>query len=176
MGGCIGVESTPGAGSKFWVELPGAENPLLRLASSISATPSARSSSDETRPTRRILYVEDNLSNLMLVQRILARDHSIQLIPAMQGGLALELARLHRPDLVLLDLHLPDMPGEQVLKQLRDAADCRGIPIVILSADATPGQIERLMGAGASAYVTKPLAVKPFMDIIDDVMRRERAA
>jgi PAS domain S-box-containing protein len=176
MGGRIGVESTPGAGSKFWVELPGAENPLLRLAHSISAAPPARSAADETRPTRRILYVEDNLSNLTLVQRILARDHSIELIPAMQGGLALELARLHRPDLVLLDLHLPDMPGEQVLKQLRDAADCRGIPIVILSADATPGQIERLMGAGASAYVTKPLAVKPFMDIIDDVLRRERAA
>ena len=86
---------------------------------------------------RKILYVEDNLSNLTLVQRILARHHDIELIPAMQGGLALELARLHHPDLVLLDLHLPDIPGEEVFAQLRRDADCRDIPVVVLSADAT---------------------------------------
>jgi CheY-like chemotaxis protein len=64
------------------------------------------------------------------VQRILARHHAIELIPAMQDGIALELARLHRPDLILLDLHLPDISGEEVFRQLRATADCRGIPVV----------------------------------------------
>ena len=73
----------------------------------------------------KVLYVEDNLSNLTLVQRILEPRGDIKLIPAMQGGLALELARCHRPDLILLDLHLPDIPGEEVLRQLQAIA---GLP------------------------------------------------
>jgi CheY-like chemotaxis protein len=111
-----------------------------------------------------------------LVQRILARHHDIELIPAMQGGLALELARLHQPDLVLLDLHLPDIPGEQVFAQLRRDADCRNIPVVVLSADATGKQIDRLIAAGVHAYITKPLDVKPFIDIVNEVLDRKRAA
>jgi CheY-like chemotaxis protein len=111
-----------------------------------------------------------------LVQRILSRHHDIELIPAMQGGLALELARLQRPDLILLDLHLPDIPGEEVLKQLRMSADCRGIPVVVLSADATPGQVDRLMAVGAYAYITKPLVVARFIDVVNEVLGRERAA
>jgi CheY-like chemotaxis protein len=176
MGGSIGVESTVGVGSTFWVELPSAENPMLRLERTTPAGLAFNQSAQPARPTRRILYVEDNLSNMTLVQRILGRDHDIELIPAMQGGLAVELAQLHRPDLILLDLHLPDIPGEQVLKQLQGAADCGEIPVVVLSADATPGQIERLMALGARAYVTKPLAVQPFIEIINQVMGRERAA
>jgi PAS domain S-box-containing protein len=175
MGGEIGVESTIDVGTTFWVELAEAESPLARLEDA-SAAGLRKRPTDLHFGRRRILYVEDNLSNLTLVQRILDRDHDLDLIPAMQGGLALELARLHRPDLILLDLHLPDIPGEQVLKQLRDAADCRNIPVVILSADATPGQVERLRAAGAHAYVTKPLAVQPFIEIITEVMSRERAA
>jgi CheY-like chemotaxis protein len=175
MGGEIGVESAIDVGTTFWVELAEAESPLARLEDA-SAAGLRKRPTDLHFGRRRILYVEDNLSNLTLVQRILDRDHDLDLIPAMQGGLALELARLHRPDLILLDLHLPDIPGEQVLKQLRDAADCRNIPVVILSADATPGQVERLRAAGAHAYVTKPLAVQPFIEIITEVMSRERAA
>jgi PAS domain S-box-containing protein len=174
MGGSIGVRSEVGTGSAFWIELPDAENPLSQVEQVGHAEPPTRGGASSR--TRRILYVEDNLSNLTLVQRILARHHDIELIPAMQGGLALELARTHRPDLVLLDLHLPDIPGEEVLKQLRAAADCRGIPIVVLSADATRGQIDRLIAAGAHAYVTKPLVVQPFIDMINDAMNAERAA
>jgi CheY-like chemotaxis protein len=128
------------------------------------------------RRAHTILYVEDNLSNLTLVQRILSRRPDIELIPSMQGGLALELARSHRPDLVLLDLHLPDMPGEEVLRQLRQASDCRGIPVVVVSADATQGQIDRLLGAGALAFITKPLEIKPFIKIVDDLLDAKEVA
>jgi CheY-like chemotaxis protein len=137
--------------------------------------PSVQGPSDAER-VWKILYVEDNLSNLTLVQRILARHHDIELIPAMQGGFALEMARLHRPDLILLDLHLPDIPGEEVFAQLRKDADCRNIPVVVLSADATRAQIDRLTDAGVHAYVTKPLDVKPFIDILNTVLDRKRAA
>ncbi|HEX3867862.1 MAG TPA: response regulator, partial [Gemmatimonadaceae bacterium] len=108
--------------------------------------------------------------------RILARRHDFELIPSMQGGMALELARLHRPDLILLDLHLPDMSGEDVLMELRHAPDCREIPVIVLSADATPGQADRLVAVGARAYVTKPLDVKRFMTVLDRVLAVREAA
>jgi PAS domain S-box-containing protein len=176
MQGDMGVSSEVGKGSTFWVELPTAESPLARwertegdgTIDGASPLPSGRKYT--------ILYVEDNLSNLTLVQRILSSRSDIELIPSMQGGLALELARLHRPDLVLLDLHLPDIPGEEVLRQLRQAPDCRGIPVVVLSADATQGQIDRLRSAGAHAYITKPLDVKPFIAIVDEALELEVAA
>ncbi|MGH7617243.1 MAG: MHYT domain-containing protein [Gemmatimonadaceae bacterium] len=175
MGGTIGVRSVAGVGSTFWVELPRAENPLSRLTPDAVAAPPA-DPIDGPRVMRTVLYVEDNLSNLTLVQRILAPRGDITLIPAMQGGLALELARLHQPDLILLDLHLPDIPGEDVLRQLRQAADCRHIPVVVLSADATPGQVERLVRLGAAAYVTKPLDVRPFMTLLDRALDGREAA
>jgi CheY-like chemotaxis protein len=171
----IGVRSVEGSGSTFWIDLPRDESLLGRLAAVERDVTPARAIRGVTA-TRRILYVEDNLSNLTLVQRVLDRRQDIELIPAMQGGLALELARLHRPDLVLLDLHLPDISGEEVFAQLRQAADCRDIPVVVLSADATQGQIDRLLAAGIDAYITKPLDVKPFIAIVDAVLERKRAA
>ncbi|MEP6733333.1 MAG: MHYT domain-containing protein [bacterium] len=176
MSGEMGVRSDVGEGSTFWVELPRAESQLARLERLEPTDGNASTISDALPPTRTILYVEDNLSNLTLVQRILERRPDIELIPAMQGRLALELARLHRPDLVLLDLHLPDVSGEEVLRQLRHAPDLRKIPVVVLSADATQGQIDRLLAAGALAYVTKPLDVKPFIAILDGVLNAQQAA
>jgi CheY-like chemotaxis protein len=110
------------------------------------------------------------------MQHVLARHEHIELIPAMSGGLALDLARLHRPDLVLLDLHLPDIPGEEVLSQLRKEASCRDIPIVVLSADATPGQVDRLVAAGAHAYLTKPLDLKLFLAVLAEVLAMNKEA
>jgi PAS domain S-box-containing protein len=173
MNGTIGVDTTVAAGSTFWVELPRAESPLVVLTrrnSSALAAPDARG------PRGKILYVEDNLSNLTLMQRILARHDHVELIPAMSGGLALDLARQHQPDLILLDLHLPDIPGEEVLRELRLDAACGGIPVVVLSADATQNQIDRLIAGGALAYLTKPLDLKAFLTVLDEVLDVKEAA
>jgi signal transduction histidine kinase/CheY-like chemotaxis protein len=174
MHGSIGVKTEVGEGSTFWVELPLAENDSTRWEAMTHSDPVAIKA--PTGSSRRILYVEDNLPNLTLVQRILARRPDIELIPAMQGGLALDLARLHRPHMILLDLHLPDIPGEEVLRLLRQRPDCRDIPVVVLSADATPGQIEKLLAAGAHTYITKPLDVKPFIQVVDDILALHEAA
>ena len=176
MDGVLGYYSTPGVGSSFWIELPRATDPGAMIDIVDQSELRFPTSQGGPRRKHRILYVEDNLSNLTLVQRIMSLRDDIELIPAMQGGLALELARSHRPTLVLLDLHLPDMHGEDVLKQLRNAPDLREIPVVILTADATRGQADKLLAAGARAYITKPLDVKPFIELVDDVLEGREAA
>jgi CheY-like chemotaxis protein len=167
MGGTLGVESRPGQGSSFWVELPLAvgdeEAPPPAGGGAAVPAPDAPAG-----PVRTVLYVEDNLSNLALVRRVLARRPRIALLTAMQGQLGLDLARSHRPALVLLDLHLPDVAGEEVLRTLRAAPETRDVPVVVVSADATPRQVERLLAAGARSYLTKPLDVPRLLQVVDE--------
>jgi CheY-like chemotaxis protein len=118
----------------------------------------------------KILYIEDNLSNLTLVEQMLAEQPEIELLTAMQGGLGLDLARQHLPDLILLDLHLPDLPGHKVLARLRQDQLTRHIPVVVISADATARQIQRLMAAGARTYLTKPLDIHEFFRVIHEAL------
>ena len=169
MGGRIGVESTPGVGSIFWVELEPVDGPVARYERArepeIEQTPAA-----VTGTRRVVLYVEDNLSNLQLVERILERRPGIELQSAMQGRLAIELAQRLRPDLILLDLHLPDLPGREVLHRLRADPGTRAIPIVVVSADATPEVIRRFTEDGAIGYLTKPLDVAKFLELIDSAL------
>jgi CheY-like chemotaxis protein len=167
MGGTIGVENQPEKGSTFWIELTRAESPLERLAHH-QASPLALSTLPTKEPLRTVLYVEDNVSNQKLVERVLAHRPGIRLLTALQGSLGLELAQNHRPDLVLLDLHLPDGSGEEVLARLRDDPATSDIPIVVLSADATRGRIARLLEEGADAYLTKPLDVQRFLEVLDE--------
>ncbi len=121
-----------------------------------------------------VLYIEDNLSNLRLIEQVLGRRPRTTLLSAMQGRLGLDLAREHRPDLILLDLHLPDLPGQEVLRRLLDEPRTREIPVLILSADATPGHVERLLAAGARAYLTKPLDVRQLLALVDKHAPGER--
>jgi signal transduction histidine kinase/CheY-like chemotaxis protein len=167
MGGTIGVESVEGQGSTFWVEFREAEAPAERAAAA-EAEPMIPGGRVARRGT--ILYIEDNLSNLRLIEKVVARRPGVRLIPAMQGRLGLDLARDHRPGLILLDLHLPDLPGEQVLQQLRAEADLRDTPVVVLSADATPGQIKRLLSSGARAYLTKPIDIHQLLALMDTAL------
>ncbi|MFN2542517.1 MAG: PAS domain S-box protein [Chthoniobacterales bacterium] len=163
MGGAIGLESVVGQGSMFWVELPVAKSPLERIAGrAVERTLGVQLTGERT-----ILYVEDNLSNLTLIEQILADQPQLRLITAMQGRLALDLARQHSPDLILLDLHLPDLPGWTVLAQLKSDEATRHIPVVIISADATAQQVKRLMAAGARAYLTKPIEVTEFFRVVE---------
>jgi CheY-like chemotaxis protein len=124
-----------------------------------------------------VLYIEDNLSNLQLVEQLLSRRPGVTLIPAMRPQLGLDLAAEHHPDLVLLDLHLPDLPGEEVLRRLRSSPRTAEIPVVILSADARPSQVERLLHEGARAFLTKPLDVKQLFELLDAIAaERQRSA
>ena len=168
MGGTVDFETTLGEGTTFWVELPIVENPVDRYARLNDTTGNATPAPTDGQ-RRTILYVEDNLANLRLVERILDYDPAITLMPAGQGRLGLDLARQHQPDLILLDLHLPDVGGDEVLRRLRDDPVTASIPVVIVSADATAGQVRRLLAEGAHAYITKPLDVAELRSLVENL-------
>jgi PAS domain S-box-containing protein len=163
MGGRIGVTSNVGQGSVFWMELP-----VAVAAPEPEATP-ANEPATSGRPatTGTLLYIEDNPSNLRLVERALSHRPGVELLSATLASRGIELARERRPGLVLLDLHLPDMGGEGVLRTLRSDARTKAIPIVILSADATSRQIDLLLSLGASAYLTKPIDLRALLSTVD---------
>jgi CheY-like chemotaxis protein len=116
-----------------------------------------------------VLYIEDNLSNLQLVERVLRRRPAVRLISAMRPQLGLDLAAEHDPGLLLLDLHLPDMTGQEVLRRLRAEPRTARVPVVILSADARPSLIQDLLDRGVRAFLTKPLDVRELLDLVDTV-------
>ncbi|MCC5876323.1 MAG: PAS domain S-box protein [Candidatus Sumerlaeia bacterium] len=120
----------------------------------------------------KVLYIEDNLSNLRLVELILRRCPGVELISSMQGRLGFDLAIEHQPDLVFLDLHLPDVHGSEILAGLKDDPATAGIPVVILSADATPGQIDRLLESGAADFITKPIDIVRFLGVLDRLLEK----
>jgi PAS domain S-box-containing protein len=167
MGGTIAAESEPDVGTTMWVRLHRSEGPPEDAVTAI-ALPVATSGS----PTGTIVYIEDNLSNVKLVERMVARLPEVRVIPAMQGKLGIDLIRRHHPDLVLLDLHLPDLHGREVLEQLKRDPATAAIPVVVVSADATSGQVERLMAGGATDYLPKPIDLDLLLKTITRVLQR----
>ena len=117
-----------------------------------------------------VLYIEDNLSNLTLIQRLLVHRPEVRVLPAADGRRGLELSRADRPDVILLDQHLPDIPGEEVLRRLKETPETRQIPVVMISADATVGRVGRVLAAGARAYLTKPLDVRKLLALLDEIL------
>jgi len=163
MGGTILVDSRVGEGTTFTVDVAVAEAPAAP-----GATADAPEASTTRRATRgKILYVEDNVANIQLLQSIVTRRPGVSLLASMQGRTAIDLARTHAPGLILLDLHLPDIPGDEVLARLLADSETRDIPVVILSADATPARIERLLAQGARAYLTKPFDITELLALFD---------
>ena len=163
MGGRIGFESTVDVGTTFWIELPHAAAPAPRQVEAPAAAEARPQASSGT-----VLYVEDNRSNVRLLERLLARRPGVVLLTASTGEAALRIVREQQPDLILLDLHLPDMNGEEVLRRIWASPVSRSIPVAVLSADATARQQQRLLAAGAVAYLTKPLDVSSLLQVVDE--------
>lgn len=166
MGGDIGVQSVPGEGSCFWIGL------LLErdIAAGQSTLEAENSPHKPIIPASTLLYIDDSTSNRSLMQRILARRPNVNFLSATNGEFGLELARAQLPDLILLDLQLPDMRGDAVLERLRGDERTRSIPVVMLSADAMPEQVERSLKAGARHYITKPFEISNLLQVVDALL------
>ncbi len=163
MAGVVGVTSTVGEGSCFFIEIPGEE---YERATGGGVEPRAvQEDSGSIKYT--VLYVEDNPANLELVAAILADRPDMTLLTAPQARLGLELAQVHQPDLIIMDIHLPEIDGFEALKLLR-TCEVAGddVPVVALSADAMPADVERGLAAGFERYITKPIKVQEFLESI----------
>ena len=166
MGGTMGVESEVDRGTTFWLELPGSGDLPAPAAESIE--PARAEVRRDVAGT--ILYIEDNQSNVRLMERILRRRPFIKLLHAPSGAAGVEMAHRFRPTAIFLDLHLPDHPGEEVLRQLWTDSELRQIPVAVLSADAMAGQMRRLKASGATAYLVKPLDVGEVLRLVDKLL------
>lgn len=167
MGGNIGVESNLGVGTTFWIDMP-IEATLQ--SSSASGSPEDLPNEGPGSRTSRILYVEDNPANLKLVAQVLGWRRHIQLITAHTPELGIELALGHLPDLILLDINLPGMNGYQVLEVLKSHDQAKDIPVIAITANAMPSDIQAGKAAGFVDYLTKPFNIRRFMDAVDKAL------
>jgi CheY-like chemotaxis protein len=175
MGGTLGVQSQPWIGSTFHVDLPLAEPPAS--GGSQLLPPRLAAVGPAPAPTgskRRVLYIEDDAANAHLMAQLFNEEPRLELMTTMYGKLGLELARQHVPDLVLLDAHLPDLEGTEVLKRLRADELTRAIPVIAVSADATGEQRARMLAVGAADYLTKPITLNVVLGAIWDVLEPEQ--
>ncbi|MEI8048899.1 MAG: CHASE domain-containing protein [Bacteroidota bacterium] len=169
MGGNIGLESVPGEGSTFWIELPQAESVPQNNDRIEQLSGNKPDELSEPVISGTILYIEDNTSNIELVEQIVATQRTnIRLISNKYGEQAVSLAIKYNPDLILLDLDLPDIHGSRVLELLKGNAVTCSMPVVIISADAMHHQVEKLIEAGARKYLTKPLHVIDYLKVMDE--------
>jgi CheY-like chemotaxis protein len=163
MGGRLVVDSTLGIGTTFTVELP------LTDASDIATADAAPTQRPAT--SGNVLYIDDTEENLRLIGSVLSDLRPGVVLRTATNGLAGSvLAETQRPDVLLLDLNLPDLAGEEVLRRLRARPETGDVPVIILSADSTSRNINRLLEAGADAYLTKPVNVPQFLDVLDRLL------
>jgi CheY-like chemotaxis protein len=166
MKGTLTVQSIVDQGTTFSLELPSCDPQQV-------GEREARPPEDEhSSTTGTVLYVEDNFSNVLLMQRLLARRPGVRLVHTSSGSAAIGLIRECHPDLVLLDSHLPDIPGEEVLRRIWEDPETRSLPVAIVSADAAPSRQRRLLASGAMAYLTKPFDVGDLLKLVDRILAK----
>ena len=173
MGGEIGVTSSPGVGSVFSIELASTAPLASALPERGPEAQTAPSAPPAEGEPHLVLYVEDNPANLRLVEEIVAFRRDLRLLSAPDGHLGLELAKAHRPDAILMDLNLPGMSGFEVLRQLRADPETTWIPVIALTANAMPRDIERGMAAGFHRYLTKPIDIDKFTEAINSTLAQQ---
>jgi hypothetical protein len=167
MDGEIGVDSQLGQGSTFWLRLRRAE-PTAAPAPAADALAGAAASATGRR--RKVLYVEDNPVNVLLMEAVMARRPQVQLISAPLPGLGLDLARTECPDLILLDIQLPGMDGFELLRRLRQAAATQQVPVIAISANAMASDVSRGLAAGFVRYLTKPIDLPQVLRAVDELL------
>jgi CheY-like chemotaxis protein len=166
MGGVIGVKSTVGLGSVFWFDLNSTTEPQLGMDMAHPPAIAPAQVLDGARQ-RTLLYVEDNPANLKLVEQLIARRPDMRLLSARDGNVGIQLARANQPEVILMDINLPGISGIEALKILREDPATAHIPVVALSANAMPRDIEKGLQAGFFRYLTKPIKVNEFMDTLE---------
>ncbi|RFP10129.1 MULTISPECIES: hybrid sensor histidine kinase/response regulator [unclassified Duganella] len=164
MGGAIGVRSEIGIGTTFWIELAASSEPVLEIVAFDSSAPFEGS---DHAALRTLLYIEDNPANLSLVEQLILRRSDLKLLTAIDGHSGIQLARAYQPDVILMDINLPGVSGYGCLKILQDDAATAHIPVMALSANAMPRDIEKGVEAGFFRYLTKPINVVEFMGALD---------
>jgi CheY-like chemotaxis protein len=169
MGGEIGVESTVERGSIFWFELDLEAAPAPVIVAVAPPAPHHAHLQQGVAP-RTLLYVEDNLANMELIEQLLARRPDMRMLSARDGRSGIEMARSHLPEVILLDINLPGMSGIQALKILRADPLTASIPVLAISANAMPHDIRKGLEAGFFRYLTKPINVNEFMEALDLAM------
>jgi PAS domain S-box-containing protein len=167
MGGSIRVKSVPGEGSSFILKLPKAIDP--------DTVPSSLDDLAALAPDyhrRTVLYIEDNETNVEVMRGILAQRAQVQMEVALSGLAGLAVVRERMPHLILLDMHLPDMSGLELLRHLKADPATSSIPVIVVSADATARQVDAALDAGAFRYLTKPVGVNELLSTVDDLLDR----
>jgi CheY-like chemotaxis protein len=165
MQGVIGAESTVGVGSVFWIELIHDANPHAEYIKAVSTSMPASRIATGPR-TRLVLYIEDNPANLKLIEQLIGRYPNLRLLTAQNGKDGIDLARRCVPDVILMDINLPGISGIDAMKIIQLDPVIAHIPIVAVSANAIPRDIEKGLEAGFFRYLTKPIKVNEFMDTL----------